>query len=61
MIDLTRITIKKCQICKIRPGVNYEGHLICVECWPAWAERRRFNVHYHPVSEVRMPGYAERY
>jgi len=25
--------IKKCVICKERPGVNYDGRYICLVCW----------------------------
>lgn len=31
--------IKKCEICKDRPGVNYDGRYICLVCWTKKAGR----------------------
>ena len=25
--------IKKCEICGQRPGVNYDGRQVCIDCW----------------------------
>ncbi len=30
---------KSCQICHERPGINYDGRLICVVCWPKIAKK----------------------
>jgi len=34
---------KICIICKIRPGINYDGRDICCCCWPKEAKKKGGN------------------
>lgn len=29
--------MKLCEVCHKKPGIKYDDHYICVDCWPFWA------------------------
>jgi len=37
--DMKWSKIRLCQICHKWPGINYDGRIVCIICWPKIAKK----------------------